>query len=349
MDIQDNKNASLHTQRYGSYRDRSSACAVIAGLGTVFYYAYYKQLQVTGKLLATATLISAVATLRHSRIDLSQQAKNYQVIKVVKDTGTTVALVHTSNGKLDLTEEMIEEILASGEFSKLRVEGFRITDKHIKQLFNLPKLESLGLSGVEIVGEELENLSAVSTLKVLDLNGATITDCQVKHLLASVPQLECLDLMPRTLLTDTGVENLKELKDLKVLRLEGQKQLTPEMIKNILLSLTKLEKLNLSSTLVNDEALSEIAQLTQLKELLLKKTEMTDVTLKKISRLKHLEGLSIRGTPAKKMNVTDEGILEVVNHCEKLCVLTIMDTQITEKCVGEIRKKRPKLLLTDQL
>jgi len=102
-------------------------------------------------------------------------------------------------------------------------------------------------------------------------------------------------------LTDDDVEPLASLTQLELLNLSDNEELTDACLSK-LLPLTQLKDLRLNCMEVTDEGLPVIAQFAHLENLELMGNAITDEGLKSLYGLKHLQQIFLRGT-----QVTEEG------------------------------------------
>jgi internalin A len=173
---------------------------------------------------------------------------------------------------------------------------------------------------------DLKQLVAFKHLRILLLH-LTVTDAHIKAL-ASLQNLEKLDLCNNTKVTDAGLKELAPLKELRILRLANT-EVTDAGLKELaafqklraldvgetavtgrgfkpLASLKHLHTLRLRSSTVPDAGLNELAALPQLRTLDLSGNGLSDATLKRVAVLVQLERLDLGGN-----QVTDAGLKEL--------------------------------------
>lgn len=117
-----------------------------------------------------------------------------------------------------------------------------------------------------------------------------------------------------TKIGDTGLDDLKELPNLKHLHLDST-EITDVGLEK-LRCLPDLEGLKLSSTEISDAGLEDVGALSNLKYLHLSSTEITDRGLKHLGGLQSLESLALLQT-----QVSEEGVKELqqaLPNCEIL-------------------------------
>ncbi|MBN2291622.1 MAG: hypothetical protein JXM70_04305 [Pirellulales bacterium] len=132
----------------------------------------------------------------------------------------------------------------------------------------------------------------------------------------------------RTPITDTNLKHLKELTNLRVLKLVDT-QVTDNGLE-YLKGLTSLQALDLKVLQVTDAGLENIKGLTNLQELWLEGTQVTDTGLEHLKGLRRLFTLSLSGT-----QVTDTGL----EHLKRLSLhwLDLSHTQVTDAGWSSLR------------
>ena len=148
---------------------------------------------------------------------------------------------------------------------------------------------------VDVLLKDINGLSLIH----LDLSNAQVTDEHLKEL----TKLRTL-ILPRTQVTDAGLEHLKGLRELVYLSLAFT-QVTDAGLEH-LKGLRELKRLGLSGTHVTDAGLEHLLGLPQLEQLNLAGTKVTDTGLEHLKGLKKLNWLGLINT-----QVTEEGIKEL--------------------------------------
>ena len=145
---------------------------------------------------------------------------------------------------------------------------------------------------------------AVPPGKALLLDMAGRTD---KHDFSSIGSLQPQDLQALVVQgTNADIRVVSRMNDLRWLLLAGTKVRDHEL--SALLSLSKLERLNLSATNVTDEGVVHLAQVDSLKDLTLGGDSITDQSIPYLLKLHRLERLDIRGS-----GVSEEGAVRLEN------------------------------------
>jgi hypothetical protein len=160
-----------------------------------------------------------------------------------------------------------------------------------------------------IISGDLEKLASCRSLKILGARDHNIGDADCMAI-GRMANLEKLNLLGCSKITNAGIKNLAPLR--------------------------KLRELDLNFIPISDEAMDVIAGMTELRLLLLGETQVTNVGFKKLATLIRLEGL---GVPP---GVTDQG-LSILGNFPQLNGLSLKGHQITTLSVAGLQKL-PKLI-----
>jgi RNA polymerase sigma factor (sigma-70 family) len=160
-----------------------------------------------------------------------------------------------------------------------------------------------------------------------------ITDTDLKGL-PELPFGFGLDLTLDTQVTDAGVKELKNLKNLTKLHLTLT-QVTDAGVKE-LKELKYLNTLLIDGTQVTDAGMKELKDFKNLTTLFLADTKVTDAGMKEIKELKNLMTLSL-----EKTKVTDAGLKEL-KELKNLSFLVLRNTEVTEEGVKQFKETLPK-------
>jgi internalin A len=157
---------------------------------------------------------------------------------------------------------------------RLNLRGTKITDSTLQFLNGITSLEVLDIGFAQVTDSGLAQLNALSNLKELSIGGNKLTDAGLQ-VLRQMPGLTSLDVSgaQRTdsglwsvSLTESGLDTISTLKDLRHLRLNGV-AVSPRGLEK-LKSLGKLERLDLQScSRINDDALPPLESLPALRVL----------------------------------------------------------------------------------
>ncbi len=173
------------------------------------------------------------------------------------------------------------------------------------------RVSDAGLAGVE-------NLSRFPNLREVLISGCMITDLSLKRL-ADWKQLEELHLHNCAKITDAGLAHLKDLPNLRFLRLLQE---------------------NAGTMPVTDAGLAHVADLQQLQELMIVRIPVTDAGLAYVARLPRLKHLFVLGIP-----ITDAGIAQL-RELPSIEYVHFRNTQVTRLGVDDLCRGLPDCLVT---
>jgi len=163
---------------------------------------------------------------------------------------------------------------------------------HIRVLQGLPLEEFESHSGM--TDEAFLELAVVHNLKRVRLHRTTLTDDSLKAVLG-LGHLEELRIVGSAI-TGSGLENLEERTDLRILDLTdgkvGDEELAPLAI------LTNLRELRLANCPISDQGVTIVSHIDDLQTLDLSGTEITDTSLKTLRKLATLKELILTNTRA---------------------------------------------------
>jgi internalin A len=193
-----------------------------------------------------------------------------------------------------ITDEGLAAIKGWKRLKNLNVRGTRITDATLEHAASVPTLEVLDVGYAQVTDVGLDHLASLTNLKELALGGNKLTDAGLQSLryLTALTRLDLAGLQ-RTdsglwsiSLTDSGINAIATLKDLRELRLDGMPVSGRSLEK--LKTLTNLERLSLQGCKrVGDDAAAVIASSwPALKAVDLKGTAITEEAIAGLRRSK---------------------------------------------------------------
>lgn len=210
------------------------------------------------------------------------------------------------HGASSITDGGIAHFRGLATVERLWLSGTSATDEGLRFLSRLKGLRLLELRGTPITGKGLRYLQGLGHLDVLDLGDTAIDDEALVHV-GAMRNLEHIYLFNHRcggMVSDAGLENLRELSRLRGLYLYGT-NVTDAGLEH-LKGLAELETLALNYTKVTDEGISALLSLKKLRVLDLEGTRVTDAGVPQLQALKRLERLSLDDTA-----VTDEAVAEL--------------------------------------
>src|SRR4051812_4515184 len=188
-----------------------------------------------------------------------------------------------------ITDEGASVVKNWKHLKKLNLRGTKITDSTLEILAGVPTLEWLDVGWAETTDTGFEHLAALTNLKWLTMGGNKLTDTALQFL-RQMPQLEYLDIsgQQRTdsglwslMVTETGMQSIASVTDLRELRLEGR-NVTGRGLE-LLKPLAKLERLDLHGCKrLRDDAASALASMKQLHVLDLKDSSLSAEAVAKV-------------------------------------------------------------------
>lgn len=129
----------------------------------------------------------------------------------VFDDGKTVLLRFNGSfaKSLEVTPNLIDEILAFNEVVSCSLFGTSTTDADLKRLATYTNLQSLDLSYTSVTDLFADSIAQLTNLLVLKLEGAETTDAMLETA-AKLPETAMLHLA-KTKNSDRGLKQLKNL------------------------------------------------------------------------------------------------------------------------------------------
>jgi len=175
----------------------------------------------------------------------------------------------------------------------------------LKEIEELPAIELAGAGNTEIQPALLRSLQGKLTLKRLSISFAKITDESAK-ILATLKNLEALELRTQVDISPTGT--------------------------NELLHLTRLKELSISDRIVSDALLVELAKLPNLRKLSVRSVFMTNAGIKALHHYPNLNSLTIFAGSA----ITEDGIRSLSELT--LANLELAYSDVTNEKLKALRK-----------
>jgi len=191
-----------------------------------------------------------------------------------------------------ISDQGIAVVKSLPHLKRLNLRGTKITDSTLQLLNHLASLESLDIGFAQVTDSGIAQ-PAMPKLKELSIGGNKLTDAGLQAL-RQMPALTSLDLSgaQRTdsglwsiSLTESGLDAISTLKDLRHLRLNGEAISARGLEK--LQSLSRLERLDLQScTRVTDDALPILESFSALRVLDVTASAMSDKSVTALRKAK---------------------------------------------------------------
>jgi hypothetical protein len=216
-----------------------------------------------------------------------------------------------------------------------------IDDSVLLELRRFPELRGLELTWGSITNEGLRALveaGGLRQLRSLKLDRCPQVTGEGIRSLNSLPTIEelCLFNIPVSGSDLAGFHNLTELQIRHAPLTNGDLA--------TIAALPKLEGLSLAKTMIDDQGMAALASCPQLRGLRLDGCELTDAGAREIPR--YCGDLETLGLACN--NLTDD-CLSLVDDLPRLKYLDITETNITAEAADRLRKRRPGLMIVDEI
>lgn len=204
-----------------------------------------------------------------------------------------------------VTDAGLKHVETLSSLKTLNLSSSRITDSGLSNLASLSKLENLDLSGNSITDDGLGKLKGLSNLKYINLGSTAIGDEGVEQHIAGMKELKHLYLKD-SLVSDKATEHIMDM-NLYGLNLSNT-DITDSGLKNIS-QLKELRTLDLSDTKVTDSGIKSLSALKYLKDLnlqrLANRDSITDLSVGTLKQLTNLDQLNLIGTGITKAGLQE--------------------------------------------
>jgi internalin A len=233
--------------------------------------------------------LASIPTLR--RLDLSETRISDHGLRQLKGA-PAIEDLNLRYAEL-ITDEGISALKGWKHLKRLDLEGTKITDSALQHLSTLNSLEALNVGSVLVTDAGLESLTALTNLKELTLGGDKLTDAGLQAL-RQLPRLTFLDLggvqredsgLWSVSYTQSGVEAIATLKDLRQLRLNGT--LISARGLDAIKGLSRLELLDVHNCpRIADDAIPVLSAMRSLRSIDLTGTSVTAAGVEKLHKAK---------------------------------------------------------------
>lgn len=204
----------------------------------------------------------------------------------VSDRGLAALAGMNQLEELSLAGTLVRNLAALPEsLVSLDLSNLSLSDEAFGKLAALPKLRRVNLAYTDL------KLRPIPQLQALDLTGTEVDDAMLSTL-AQMPELEEL-LISHGRFTEKGFTALAPLTKLR--RFEAVRTRLGPATGDTLKLFTKLERLNLDYTAVNNAVIAQLASLP-LRELKLDSTNVTDAAVELLAKMPTLRELNLYHT-----------------------------------------------------
>ncbi|MBX7208814.1 MAG: SUMF1/EgtB/PvdO family nonheme iron enzyme [Verrucomicrobiaceae bacterium] len=241
------------------------------------------------------------------------------------------------------TREAAEWVLSRGGVLEISENGkTRVISKSADLPTDDLKVTTIRLdarNNASIKDADLSKLTAFTDLRILKLPAQPISDNALKHL-ASMPELEALDLNWCPNLTGASLQHLTGLAKLRNLSLRSMPKMGDAAMDH-LGALQDLEVLDLTNVEITQKGLKKLDRISRLKELTLEGNKaVSDAGMANIATLATLETLRLNNT-----QLTDSG-LKTLQGMKTLRSLHLAGTRVTDSGVAALQAANPALKIT---
>ena len=229
-------------------------------------------------------------------------------------------------------QKLAEQTEGLERISDLNLTRSPVTDSGLHLLTAIPNLQTLNLSGTRISPAGLRVLQELKSLRSLILDEVRLDEQGLSEI-GNANWLTALSLRSVPV-SDASLEKLQPLADLRVLKLDGNPNLTGGqlggLIKNGVFS--KLKEFTAEGTKIGYYGLDSIASMKELEVFQGRQANVPDNALQGLGRCKNLRILGLSGNP-----VTDAGIRQL-GQLKNLEVLDLRDCPtVTDNSLNTIK------------
>lgn len=221
---------------------------------------------------------------------------------------STIKVIRFGPDGPSITDSDLEMIGRLPNLKVLAIDGQPITSRGLAKLQHSEQMLEFYAAGTNLDDSFAETLAAMTTLKKVRLSGTKIGD-NVAATLANLPQLSEVDV--------SGCQNL-----------------SAAAVGHIA-SISKLTKLNLYDTPVDDAAVESLTTATGLKWLNLDKTSLTDDGIASLQSMSELEFLHLGST------AISDAAADGLSALTSLKTLIVTRTNMTKTGVDKIQTAIP--------
>jgi hypothetical protein len=257
----------------------------------------------------------------------------------------TIISVDLAKGRSSVSDEVLRTSLQLPQLKKLRVAGGTITSETLQLIAKQTNLEELYLQDAPICDTDIAVIiPQLSKLRRLTLRGCNnVTDSSVETIV-SLPNLRSLVFIKMNL-TRQGLEKIVESKKITALDLRQCSQLMQKDY-SLLIKMSQLTDLKIAGfSLVDDSVLETVSQLPKLNGLTLEDAMISPEGFAKMTASPTISEKLTLLVLARNTTLFDAG-LESLKNIRRLKRLSINDMMITGEflvLLAAEESKRPKL------
>ncbi len=240
----------------------------------------------------------------------------------------------------ELTEQGGQELGKLVWLRALKLENFMHSSKqsaYLASIGRLPELTSLGLPNNRLEAEAFAHIATLKKLKYLTLSNSQIDNAGFSFLAPLAGTLTNLDMQNNATVSDEGIRHIvATLPNLESISVSIGSTCTGEAIQE----LAKLPRLKTISWWVKgmkDKDYLLLAALPAIERITLNGTAITDDGLAAFPTCKSLSSLNLSGNA-----ITDKG-LPHIEAIQLLKYVTLTGTQVSDAGIAQLQKARPDL------
>ena len=226
-------------------------------------------------------------------------------------------LVEKTGGPANLGDDVLARLGQLSRLPKLKslsLHGFKASDAGLEHLAGIKTLEYLSFHA-SVPGHAFAKIDGWTNLKSIRFHGNTIDDEGLAAICQQFPNLESLNLIHASALTDSSGPHLRKLEKLKNLAITDGPKMTAAWLENV-------RGLPLEWLLVNKgpatpptDAIATVRAIPSLRRLSIDGTLFTDADLESLASATQIEQLTIGGLPLSDARLA---ILQRFSHLKKL-------------------------------
>jgi hypothetical protein len=308
----------------GKHSDREEAVGAIRKLGFSALPYLHDALVSGDKEVSTRaeSFVLELLTQQAGPSFESWEAEGHKLSNCPKFIGNLDDLIKTGGkDRRDKLTWLREAIESSPTLRDTHNDAIKDLWQQIRELRHLPKIK-----------QELEQ---IKEFKLFSTDDSRLITNDSLTILKNCKNLTHLDLREADKVTDTGLENLKDLSNLEVVKL-SRSRVSDQSLRYLDKSAKSIHELALGGISVTEKSLGQLAeQFPKLTVLALFETNITDQGVAELANLSNLERLNLSTT-----GVGDAGISKL-SGLTKLKNLYLSDTNVTQAGVDSLKKALP--------
>lgn len=304
---------------------------------------------------------AAVAALRKGEVPPGVDARFVAAVRKIEelrgqldfDSAGRLVGADLASDRISVTDSEVEHLRAFPNLKRLRVSGSALGRRGIEHISQLSGLTELALLNVPLDNEGLGLLASLGGLTSLSIHRTAvlndaglvhlrrfpqlvhlgllevgITDRGVAQIVGELPKLRLLDVRNCAQVTNSGIERLRGLAELRVLRLGGH-QINDDTLA-IVGRMPRLVGLTVQEAVITDAGLAHLRDLPLEELQLFRCYGISDEGLGHLAAFTKLRRLMLRD-----LAITGSGLV-VLRHMPELSILRLSETGVDDSAVGHV-------------